>query len=1171
MTDVDAQAIRQAMQVELGALDMLRYGIGNRVASYIATGDPLEALGELAGLPGADKAMGVMNSPQRLRPIYGMLDTLPPAALYRYAQCLASALASLGRAGGSWSSFKGMWPMSATPWPDVLIFNARGLALNYHTADPINPALTADYFEQVLVAGGLPAESLVTAAFLTPVRTGYSTDSQERLPRMTGFMEALVRHRDAARPAFNASAPEQRALALRLLKNADSEVLRHFTLEIAACATENAKVVRTTAAPLLRKLGVTALDALREIAVKGDPGSRALALEAIWEVGEAGEAGALEFVRGRRDQEKARSVLQTIDALEARVAPKGEAGIPPVAELPVVEVRPLPDSVRPAFDLAMRAIDRAIDGAGRREQGQGLKDARPLSAADADALWHFIGGREGELPAELLARLTHWLVTGPAGEAMRQFTREEAVDDVHVVRAFHALKRARVRDKATELDTFLVVALNERYRRRGHPTLVEIEAIIATIGMEPRAVAVAFMGTTWHVVLLGKGWESDDVWPFFARHMEIVRDWLDFRFEGINWPRRAAGFDAVAEFPEPPAVFLARLFELALGSAKGDRALAQGALAKLPDLAARVTAALADGKADVRAAAAHWLARLDHKPAIPALEAALRKDSNDAAIGALLSALESLGASVDWYIDRDKLPAEAKKGLAKGLPPALAWFPWAALPEVRWSDGTVLTPETVQWLLVQATRLKSPEPNALLRRYAGMLAVPDRERLAEFVLDAWIAEDVKTTDLAVPVYARQTGHSAIEAKGLFAVVAACGGRAVAPPASRYLKDYYGTRAGQCKALIAMLAWTEHPSATQLMLSVGHRFRTKGIQDEAQRHAEALAERKGWTLAELADRTIPSAGFDGDGALVLDYGGRKFTGRVGAQYKLELFGEDGKKIAALPEPRQGDDPMLAAEAKKALAAAKKDLKTIVQLQTERLYEALCTQRTWRYEDWETYLNRHAVVRYILQGLVWAEMRDGKAVATFRPLADGTLTDVNDTAFVPAPGARIGLAHDMHLEAPAIAAWQKHLADYEVAAPFPQLGKGVYRLPGALAEESEIADFNQHVVETFALRGRAGKLGYTRGPSEDGGWFYSYRKRFPTLGLEAVIAFSGNSLPEENREVGLKTLAFASLGAATEGVAANATLGSVPAVLVSECYNDVRLMAAEGRGYDPDWKD
>jgi hypothetical protein len=81
--------------------------------------------------------------------------------------------------------------------------------------------------------------------------------------------------------------------------------------------------------------------------------------------------------------------------------------------------------------------------------------------------------------------------------------------------------------------------------------------------------------------------------------------------------------------------------------------------------------------------------------------------------------------------------------------------------------------------------------------------------------------------------------------------------------------------------------------------------------------------------------------------------------------------------------------------------------------------------------------------------------------------------------------------------------------------------------------------------------------------------TYEKRFPTLGLVVVIEFTGNPLPEENRTVALLNLRFegASAGA---GERARLALGKVPPVLLSECYNDLRLIAADGTGFDPDWQ-
>jgi hypothetical protein len=283
--------------------------------------------------------------------------------------------------------------------------------------------------------------------------------------------------------------------------------------------------------------------------------------------------------------------------------------------------------------------------------------------------------------------------------------------------------------------------------------------------------------------------------------------------------------------------------------------------------------------------------------------------------------------------------------------------------------------------------------------------------------------------------------------------------------------------------------------------------------------------------------------------------------------LELRAPDGTRIKALPTPRQTDDADAAKAAKKALATAKKELKAVAQLQAERLYEALCTERTWAFEDWQRYLNQHPVMRHLTQRLAWsATTEDG--VTVFRPLDDGTLTDVEDEQVTVPDDARVAVAHDSNLGAAEVAAWQAHFADYEVTPLFQQFGKGTFQLPEGSGRQTQITDFEGHLVEAFALRGRAGKLGYTRGSTEDGGWFYTYDKRFPTLGITAQVEFSGNGLPEENRTVALKSLSF--LPQSPHGPSSALRLSDVPSILLSEAWNDVRLMAADGSGFDPGWE-
>jgi len=371
----------------------------------------------------------------------------------------------------------------------------------------------------------------------------------------------------------------------------------------------------------------------------------------------------------------------------------------------------------------------------------------------------------------------------------------------------------------------------------------------------------------------------------------------------------------------------------------------------------------------------------------------------------------------------------------------------------------------------------------------------------------------------------------------------------------------------------MLASIERPSAIQYLLSVANRFRTKGIREEAKKFVDILAERKGWTLNELADRTMPSAGFGDDGKLELDFGPRKFVARVNAEFDIILTDDTGKVLKKLPDPRKDDDETSAKAAKKSFSAAKAELKKFVGLQATRLYEAMCTERSWPGADWRAYLLKHPLMKFLCQRIVWGAGTKEEIHQTFRPLDDGTLTDQDDRTITLADDATVCIVHGSRVPAAVGAAWSKHLADYEVSPPFTQFGRDAYVLPEGKRQAHEIDDFRGFMVEAFKLRGLATRFGYTRGRAEDGGWFLEYLKPFPGLGLEVHLQFSGNSLPEENRTVALESVSFEKPTPLTPNFFARTPripLGEIPAVLLGECYNDLRTIAAVGTGFDPDWE-
>lgn len=1217
------EAWAQRLEKLLEPLDQVdggkgRTGLARDILGFVLQGEPMTVLNEVAQRPEVGERLRLTGyhygrGSRELPDVFEHFGELPPAIALRWARVLEASVK------GQASSCRMQLPRGIH-WPEVLLMaSAETSIMGWSSQRPKARGLTCRQIEAMLQEDGLDAASLLAACFATPVDSRYG--AEQRLLMLTDlpdYPQALERHVEAVRPLLLAVAVGQRVHVLAMLAPATPATFEQLAPQLCELGVASSKQVRIPAESALRRCGAAVSAPLRELAVHGKPEQRLHALRLLHQLGtERGTSADVAFARETASADKAPSVQALIaDWAADQQAAEQEDGayevVLPSIDWAAANCRVPPGALARLWKDIGESITRS--NASMREhharmQAQGhkfpLRQDESFTAADALALQAYLDSGQPRPPGRNPQRGRGW---NHVAQPTLKLAETDGVSPAAM------LKVLLFFDIATSHDGLLmhpaIQAFSTMHRRLGKPSMIELSCMLDEAGQSGQALLRNYCHA-WGASFAGD-WSNEDVWPFFAHHLEAVLQALlhdtikDYSFS------RAGLFRAIATLPKPPAAAINALFTLALGSGKTDRGPAQEALQHHPAKGERIVAALADGKAETRAVAANWLARLRHVPAVPALENAVAREKHDLAKGAMLDALQALGQPVEKYLDRKALAAEAAKSLAKGMPKDLDFFPWSAVPEVRWADSSAaVPPDVLRWMIVQAVKQKAPEPNAVLRKYCEMFDARDREALGQFVLETWLREDVRPippdeamrraqslaqdtfasmanypqyyqdspnlgksveelTAAFLPGQLRQPAGSATGAKGLLAVAAACARERAAGPTQRYLKEWYGSRASQGKALIAMLAWIDHPSATQLMLAIGSRFRTKSFQEEATRQAEAMAERKGWTLAELADRTVPSAGFDETGTLELSFGPRSFTARLLPDFKVELFNPDGKKIAALPDPRQDDDAEQAREAKKAFGAAKKELKSIVDLQTDRLYEALCTEREWPAADWAAYLQQHPVLRHLVQRLVWVELIEAKAARTFRPLDDGTLTDHEDNAVELAEGARVRLAHDSLLGANAVSAWQQHLVDYEVKPLFQQLGKGHYALPVAQAGSDAIKDFEGHLIEAFALRGRALKLGYTRGPAEDGGWFHVYEKRFPTLGLQAVLEFTGNPLPEENRTVALLNLSFASSADNSSWQRGKLMLSKVPKVLLSECYNDLRLIAAEGTGYDADWQ-
>ena len=711
--------------------------------------------------------------------------------------------------------------------------------------------------------------------------------------------------------------------------------------------------------------------------------------------------------------------------------------------------------------------------------------------------------------------------------------------------------------------------------------------------------------------------EPEQIWPFFAEHPEFISEALGlspsleensyYQFEAIK------AIKILEYFPSIPQQYIPRLLEYALGENKRLRFDAQQALQSLADIHLRAIEALSSGKQEIRITAIEWLARLQHQDAIKPLNDLLKKEKKEIVRAALLTALEKLGQDISPYLSEKVLLAEAEQGLKAKLSSSFTWFDAKTLPEVQWKNGTTVKTEIIHWWVVLAEKLKDPKANALFQRYLDLLDEKSQQKLANHLLHSFIQQDTlsPTLDQAMEVatkeapqrlqgyrdsyknyghkYPEYYGHyatitleevieeikrqqlaiylgSAIKSKGMLALTYPAQGSFVVKTLQDYMKQHYQRRS-QIEAMISALSISNDPLIIQLLLSLSRRYRTTSVQNLATDLVTEIAERNQWTSDELADRTIPTAGLDENGVLNLEYGSRLFTAIVDDKDKFVLKNEEGKVVKALPAARQNDDESLIKEAKALLSSSKKELKQVIDLQTQRLYEAMCSERQWKQAEWFEYLHAHPIVRRLIQRLVWIEVTESGEKIAFRPSDDGCLLNLDDDEIEIQSNSYIQIAHAVIVGKENAQAWLDHFKDYKVKFLFEQM---THHLPEMTdLKATQIEDRKGWTTDTFTLRGVVNKLGYQRSSIEDAGSFDRYTKSFKQLGIDVQIVFSGSYVPEENIPAVLYELEFDKLGSRSWN-SNSLLLSEVPPILLAESYADYLKVADACNGFDPEWQ-
>ena len=553
------------------------------VAEFVLTGQPAEALKNVTNgqrwLAGSIR----WESPATqwaMAALYAGFGDVDAAVLRRWGRVLDAAPRArlgLGDVGGC-------------HWPELMLQQAAAGA----PSGPL-PFTFAD-LERIAGEDGTPAAELVRMAFTVAPYSrygGHADRARGYLSRLPGFAAAVVAHRDVAAAALVSGSVDERVAAATLLGMLGDAVLGALAGPLVEAAASTSAQVRDAASPVVARMGGAAVGPLRAMAIDGTPERRAYAL---------GLLGARPDQRAWARQTAAADRAASVQALRARWD-AADAPVEVDEEELLPELPPLPSWSLPAADAerianqVYEATRRGIESHNRTMAARhpnyshlhGLPEPPPSLAA------HLASQLTADSPTRAGAKLEGlrqpWLLNNQIAGVIQQYAATTAIQLVTALGWFDE----------PESGWPWAEVIDEVHARTGEPDLLTVQRMLDAIGADGRALVWSSYSARWRF-RLGRDWPDEHVWPFVAHNLDwIMEESSSSQDSSID---EHALFAAVATLPRPPARLVDRLYALAVGTRKADRAPAQAALERDPRRTPRAAAALQDGKGDIRLAAA---------------------------------------------------------------------------------------------------------------------------------------------------------------------------------------------------------------------------------------------------------------------------------------------------------------------------------------------------------------------------------------------------------------------------------------------------------------------------------------------------------------------------------------------------------------------------------------
>ncbi len=305
--------------------------------------------------------------------------------------------------------------------------------------------------------------------------------------------------------------------------------------------------------------------------------------------------------------------------------------------------------------------------------------------------------------------------------------------------------------------------------------------------------------------------------------------------------------------------------------------------------------------------------------------------------------------------------------------------------------------------------------------------------------------------------------------------------------------------------VSTMVLNDSSMALVMIDSMATKYKNKQVKGAAIEAMDYVAKIWGLSKEVLADKIIPTLGFDEKREIRLSYGTRCFKAKLTPKMEIILLDEEGQKvIKALPKPGAKDDQEKALAAKQTFMGLKKELKMVITNQQQRLYGALLMGRSWQQESWREVFVQNPIMNNFAISLIWGEYDEkGTLLGTFRYMEDGSFNTVEEEAYYLSEGTYIRLVHPMDLVAEVKVAWKKQLSDYEIVQSVEQLDMPIYSLSPEDTDEMTFSRFSGEEVYFGKVLGVMSKYDWQKTSPLDGGSYEGFYYEDEVFGIGMLL--------------------------------------------------------------------